>query len=97
MAAIAQGPTSVTIDAEETVFHAYTSGVISGTACGSKLDHAVVAVGYGYDEATGLDYYLIRNSWGASWGDKGYVKFAREGDGYGVCGVQEISVWSMTS
>ena len=49
MAAIAKGPVSVTIDAEETVFHAYTSGVISGTACGSNLDHAVVAVGYGTD------------------------------------------------
>jgi len=87
MAAIAQGPVSVTIDASETVFHAYTGGIISGTACGTSLDHAVVAVGYGTDAETGLDYYLIRNSWGAAWGDQGYVKFAREGDGYGVCGV----------
>jgi len=87
MAAIAQGPVSVTIDADATVFHAYTSGVISGTACGSKLDHAVVAVGYGTDEVTGLDYYLVRNSWGKAWGDEGYVKIAREGDGYGVCGI----------
>jgi C1A family cysteine protease len=47
----------------------------------------VIAVGYGHDETTGLDYYLIRNSWGANWGDRGYVKLARQGDGYGVCGV----------
>ena len=87
MAAIAQGPTSVTIDASETVFHAYTGGSISGTACGTSLDHAVTAVGYGTDSDSGLDYYLVRNSWGSGWGEKGYVKMAREGDGYGVCGI----------
>ena len=97
MAAIAQGPVSVTIDASETVFHNYSSGVISDAGCGSSLDHAVTAVGYGNDAETGLDYYLIRNSWGSGWGDKGYVKFARTGDGYGICGVQEISVWSITN
>ena len=57
----------------------------------------MIAVGYGHDETTGLDYYMIRNSWGASWGDHGYVKLARQGDGYGVCGVQEISVFAMTN
>jgi C1A family cysteine protease len=87
MAAIAQGPTSVTIDASETVFHAYTGGIISGTACGTSLDHAVTAVGYGTDSDSGLDYYLVRNSWGSGWGEKGYVKMSREGDGYGVCGI----------
>ena len=97
MAAIAAGPTSVTIDADSTEFYYYTSGVVSGTGCGNKLDHAVTAVGYGYDEETGLDYYLVRNSWGASWGDQGYIKMARNGDGFGVCGIQEISVWSMTN
>lgn len=71
--------------------------MISGTGCGTSLDHAVIAVGYGHDETTGLDYYLIRNSWGANWGDLGYVKLARQGDGYGVCGVQEISVFAMTN
>jgi C1A family cysteine protease len=97
MAAIAKTPVSVTIDASKLIFHNYTGGVISGTGCGTSLDHAVTAVGYGTDEVTGLDYYLVRNSWGSAWGDKGYVKIAREGDGYGVCGIQEISVWSMTN
>lgn len=97
MAAIVKGPTSVTIESASTVFHAYTSGVISDASCGTSLDHAVTAVGYGTDEETGLDYYLIRNSWGSAWGDNGYVKLARNGDGYGICGVQEISVWSMTN
>lgn len=87
MAAIANGPTSVTIESASTVFRYYTSGVINDSLCGSSLDHAVTAVGYGTDTATGLDYYLIRNSWGAKWGDAGYVKLARIGDGYGMCGV----------
>ncbi len=87
LAAIAKGPVSVTIDASQTVFHQYSSGIISGTACGTSLDHAVTAVGYGTDEATGLDYYLVRNSWGTSWGEGGYFRVAREGDGYGVCGI----------
>lgn len=69
------------------MFFNYVSGVISGTSCGTDLNHAVTAVGYGTDAETGLNYYLVRNSWGADWGDKGYVKIAREGDGYGVCGI----------
>ena len=79
------------------MFHHYTSGVINDEACGTKLDHAVVAVGYGYDEATSLNYYLVRNSWGAAWGDKGYFKVARLGDGYGMCGIQEISIYASTN
>lgn len=96
MTAIAQGPTSVTVDSSDTVLHHYTSGVIS-EGCGTKLDHAVVAVGYGHDKATDLDYYLVRNSWGPEWGDQGYFKVARTGDGYGTCGIQEISIWAETS
>lgn len=61
-AAIAKGPVSVTIDADETVFHQYTSGIITGTGCGTSLDHAVLAVGYG--EENGIPFYLVRNSWG---------------------------------
>ena len=97
MAAIALGPTSVTVDASSSVWYYYTSGVISSTDCGTKLDHAVTAVGYGTDAETGLDYYLVRNSWGAGWGDQGYVKIARVGDGYGICGIHEISVWALTN
>ena len=97
MAAIANGVTAVTIESASLVFRQYTSGVISDTSCGTSLDHAVAAVGYGTDSATGLDYYLVRNSWGANWGDNGYVKIARVGDGYGICGIQEISVWATTN
>ena len=77
----------------KSVFH-YTSGVISDESCGTKLDHAVIAVGYGHDEASGLDYYLVRNSWGSSWGENGYVKIMRgPEDAWGTCGIQEMNVY----
>ena len=47
--------------------------------CGTDVDHAIVLEGYGTDSATGLDYYLVRNSWSASWGEQGYIRIARYG------------------
>lgn len=63
----------------------YTGGVITGSACGTSLDHGVLAVGYGTEN--GQEYYLVKNSWGPSWGVDGYVKLGVE-DGNGVCGIQ---------
>ena len=40
-------------------------------------DHAVVAVGWGTDESIGEDYWIIKNSWGAEWGEDGYIKIKR--------------------
>jgi cathepsin L len=92
--AIANGPTSVTIEADRRVFQHYTSGVLESFLCGTKLDHAVTAVGYGTQD--GKDYYLVRNSWGSSWGDQGYIKIGAKKDGKGVCGIQQVSVWPDT-
>ena len=61
--------------------------------CGTQLDHAIAAVGYGTE--SGQDYYLVRNSWGASWGDAGYIKIAAV-DGLGICGIQQTSVYPAT-
>jgi len=77
----------VTIEADQAVFQQYTSGVMDSLACGTQLDHAVAAVGYGTDAATGKDYYIVRNSWSASWGDAGYIKIAAVA-GRGICGIQ---------
>lgn len=64
----------------------YDSGILNSTKCGTQLDHAVAAVGYGTDPVGG-DYWLVRNSWGLSWGESGYIRIARvEGDG--ICGIQ---------
>jgi len=49
------------------VFQQYQSGILDSTECGTKLDHAVAAVGYGSEG--GKDYYIVRNSWGPSWGE----------------------------
>lgn len=92
-AAIAKGPTSVTVEADRSVFQMYTGGILDSTACGTSLDHAITAVGYGSD--SGKEYYIVRNSWGASWGDHGYIKIAAV-DGVGICGIQQTSVWPTT-
>jgi len=87
-AALQQQPLAVSIEADKMVFQTYTSGVLDSSDCGTRLDHAVLAVGYGTDEATGLDYWLVKNSWDTTWGDQGYIKLAIT-DGQGICGVQD--------
>ena len=81
-AAIAKGPVSVAIEADQASFQQYKSGVIT-TGCGQQLDHGVLAVGYGTEN--NIDYFLVKNSWSASWGDQGYVKIAANTDN--VCGI----------
>lgn len=65
-------------------FQLYKSGVYNGN-CGTKLDHGVLAVGYGTID--GKNYYKVKNSWGSRWGSQGYIYIARNGDGKGKCGI----------
>jgi len=93
LSAIAQGPVSVTVEADRTAFQSYQSGVLNSAACGTNLDHAITGIGYGTE--SGQQYYIIRNSWGSNWGVGGYIKIATEsGRSKGICGIQQESVWS---
>jgi len=84
MEAVTQQPVSIAIEADKAVFQLYKSGVLS-SVCGTKLDHGVLAVGYG--TLDGKDYWKVKNSWGASWGDEGYVLLMRGKPGVGECGL----------
>ena len=85
---IALQPISVAVEADQSAFQFYSGGVMT-KACGTKLDHAALAVGYGTN-TQGQDYYKVKNSWGADWGMNGYILLGR-GAGFsaqGQCGIQ---------
>jgi C1A family cysteine protease len=84
--AVAQQPVSVSIEADTVYFQSYSSGILTdAAACGTTIDHAVLAVGYGV--SNGTNYFIVKNSWSAQWGQAGYVNIAAV-DGIGICGLQ---------
>jgi cathepsin L len=89
-AAVAHQPVSVGINGGDYVFRFYDSGVLGGSECGTELNHAVTAVGYG-TASDGSKYWLMKNSWGASWGEGGYVRIRRGVRGEGVCGLAKLA------
>ncbi|CAN6917736.1 unnamed protein product [Brassica oleracea] len=83
--AVSYQPVSVAIDAGGRAFQHYQSGIFTGK-CGTSMDHAVVAVGYGSEN--GVDYWIVRNSWGTSWGEDGYIRMERNvASKSGKCGI----------
>ena len=78
--AISKQPVSVTVDAA--AFQSYSSGVIPYGSCGQSLDHGVLAIGYTDD------YWIVKNSWGSYWGEKGYVRLGMGN----TCGMLSVAV-----
>ena len=79
------GPLSIALNAE--LLQNYSSGIIdvpSSQCPSSGINHAVLLVGYGYDSTVGLNYWLVKNSWGKDWGESGYFRIRR---GSGACGI----------
>lgn len=89
--AVSKGPVSIAIEADTREFQLYTSGVITGDSCGTNLDHGVLIVGYGEGGSKHNEppYWIVKNSWGPSWGDNGYVLIERSDstNDPGVCGI----------
>jgi len=81
------GPISISVGAGNNAWFNYQGGIIDDiNVCKPNLDHAVVLVGYGQDDKTKQEYWLVKNSWGTDWGENGYVRILIS-PGYGVCGV----------
>jgi len=96
-AAITQQPVSVAVQANQLVWQFYFGGVISKN-CGDNLDHGVLAVGFG--TIKGKDAFIVKNSWGASWGAQGYVYISTDGtknNGNGVCGILMDPVYPISA
>jgi C1A family cysteine protease len=86
--ALAAQPVVIAIEADTRYFQSYSSGILTDAVkCGTNLDHAVEIVGYGSEN--GIDYWKVRNSWGTSWGESGYVRIQRSSstNDAGVCGI----------
>jgi len=87
--AVAAGPVSIAVDAAGLTWQFYHDGIVTRT-CGTKLDHGVLAVGYGVD---GSDkFWKVKNSWGASWGEEGYIRLCKDcgaNGSKGQCGLLE--------
>jgi cathepsin L len=77
------GPVSIAIDVTEDKFMLYKDGIFVDDTCKNTendLNHGVLIVGYGTnttDDGTSMDYWIVKNSWGNSWGEDGYIRMAR--------------------
>merc|ERR1712232_733000 len=85
--ALQTGPVSVAIEADQLAFQLYSGGVLK-SGCGTNLDHGVLAVGYT------ADAFKVKNSWGASWGESGYIQLSTSGN---TCGIHSEAQYPVVS
>lgn len=86
MQAVSQQPVSVAIEADQMAFQLYKGGILT-QECGTKLDHGVLVVGYGTEN--GVNYWKVKNSWGAEWGENGYIRMKRGVPKDGESGIKD--------
>lgn len=82
-----KGPTAVSVDASP--WHMYDHGIFNGCSKNAIINHAVAAIGFGVDEASGVKYWLIQNSWGRSWGEMGTIRLHRTDQDQEWCGIDD--------
>jgi cathepsin L len=89
------GPLFIGLDADSKLFMFYKSGILDITSCPNRrqdMDHALVAVGYGYDSVLKQSYWIIKNSWGEKWGENGYVRLIK--DKGNMCGIASMAYYA---
>ena len=69
----------------------YATGVVNTKSCYWKINHDVTGVGYGVEK--GQKYHIVKNSWSAAWGDKGYIKIVVTGNDDGICVIQYARIY----
>ena len=90
--AVARQPVAVALQANEPAIRFYSSGIFTGT-CSAYPDHAMVVTGWGYDPSSGMQYWRLKNDWGAGWGEGGFIRMWRNpslNDGAGQCGMYMV-------
>jgi len=88
--ALMTGPVSIAIEADQLAFQLYSGGILKNglLKCGTSLDHGVLAVGYGDG------FFKVKNSWGSSWGEDGFLKISSEGN---TCGIHSDATYPLVS
>jgi len=92
MSAVSVSPVAIAVEADQAAWMQYKSGIVTGS-CGALLNHAVNVVGY--DNGNNPPYWIIKNSWGSWWGEKGYIRILIS-SGAGICGVNSMPHYAVS-